>query len=289
MTDQEITAVEHAHGRTLVGVSVGQVRVAVQIEAEQSDVGAEHELIDAVQAALDARREAVEAPAEEAAEPAEDTAPKYADQVGDQPWHDDEEERVVTDGGTVESGSYHDHQVTVPDRETQIPIECPGCGDEFTVLLSEDIGGASCTQCGDLIGFSRPGSQDDGRSDPTKQTTLLHGDSGQKSLQQDTESNRSEPRTDGGVEVIDSGGSFAGVAEGDQVTVAYADLDHEKTTVAGRVIEPPADASTGAGPAVCVHGDETVLLRATGEVCRQGADDWYSVGYGGTLHREDNA
>lgn len=72
-------------------------------------------------------------------------------------------------------GAQNDHVVEVPDRETQIPIDCPGCGENFSVLLSEKIGGASCTACGDVIGFARPSVSQDQSSDAdaTEQTTLI--------------------------------------------------------------------------------------------------------------------
>ncbi|MFC6975697.1 hypothetical protein ACFQL1_15140 [Halomicroarcula sp. GCM10025709] len=81
------------------------------------------------------------------------------------------DDQLVTDGGRD-----YEHVVEVPDRETQIPIECPGCGETFTELLSSKIGGSSCPDCGDMIEYVRPSERrdrgEDGEDD-TEQTTLV--------------------------------------------------------------------------------------------------------------------
>lgn len=85
---------------------------------------------------------------------------------------------MTSDGpnaGTPRDGdSEYDHTVEVTRFATNQQITCPGCGTTYPEIVTDKVGGATCPECNDWIGYTRAGENDDqGTGDDTEQAKLL--------------------------------------------------------------------------------------------------------------------
>ena len=99
--------------------------------------------------------------------------------------------------GTESSGTvqWGDHEVVVDsvDEVTPVPIECPGCGQQFVEALSDKLTGTTCHGCNDEISYTRRSElRNRGRdSEHTTEQAKLIPDDGCNDRSRDPDTDRS--------------------------------------------------------------------------------------------------